>query len=73
MGSFGPRREPTDRVGPCHEAFTPLNDPGPVGPAADAGFGVRLPEVLVALSLATDLGLGRPAVDPDADRDESRS
>lgn len=55
MGSFG---QGTGALRDSHEAFTPRRL-GIVGPMADSG--VRLTEVLVALSLATDLGFGQPA------------
>ena len=45
----------------AHEAFTPWPERGHRYISAMADSGVRLNEVLVAISLATDLGLGQPS------------
>ncbi len=53
----------TDWFSLSHEVFTPWQPPGPYAGAMvqAGGSGVRLADVLVALSLATDLGLGQPS------------
>jgi HD domain len=54
----------TDRLFGRHEAFTPClggRAPPPSTIRVTEGSGVRLADLLVALSLATDLGFGQPA------------